>query len=36
MQGLQAEKLHHFKYINGIFVTVMKSGRKGARMKQLT
>ena len=36
MQGLQVEKLSHFKYVNGIFVTVVKYGRKGARMKQLT
>lgn len=36
MQALQDEKLNHFKYVNETFVRVMKYGRVGARMKQLT
>lgn len=36
MQALQDEKLNHFKYVNEIFVRVMKYGRVGARMKWLT
>lgn len=36
MQVLQDEKINHFKYVNETFVSVMKYGRIGARMKQLT
>lgn len=36
IQELQAEKLNPLKFINGIFVTLVKYGRKVAGMKQLT
>lgn len=36
MLALQDEKRNNFQCVNEIFVRVMKYGRVGARMKQLT